>query len=221
MVEENVLHYLSADNAETITDWASDLKPLIERNPRLSQVDIVFEGGVGTNRTMVHIMRKLFPYALYVGIDVAEGLSQDGRLSESIDKETLQRILDINCHPNMFMEKAMVKANCFDFDLIRDIAEKTGRSVPLLVTYNALYSLMHETERTPFENKQSKREIVTIEGLTSLENPFIAQIHVISIDNSRVAQIHEVLSEKLEITAQRAGWKTDRVDIGLLLLRNT
>lgn len=206
---KEVLGYLSPRDAEKIVYWASDLGPLIERNLRLSNVDLVIEGGVGTSRTMVHMMRKVFPSALYVGMDVAEQLSQ-GRpwLSKSIDEETLQRILDANKHPDMLMEGAMVKASCFDFDLILDIMRKAGRSVPLLATFRALYSLMSTRERNPFEKKQSEIEIVTVKGLTSFQNPFFAQIHI-------------PFAEDLETAAAQAGWQTDKFDIGLLLYRNT
>ncbi len=213
--EKSVLRYLSPEDAKTVEKLTPDLELLIGRNPELRQVDIVIEGGVGGNRTIVHVMKKIFPHALYVGMDVADAIAPGNRLSGSIDEKTLLRILDANKHPDVLMQKAIVKASCVDFDLIRDIMKKTGRSVPLLVTHNALYSLTHTRERNPFEKKKSEIEIVRVNELTSLKNPFFAQIHYSQ-------EIYPLAELDLKTAAQRAGWKTDNFGKNkLLLLRNT
>ncbi len=211
MKESGPLDYLSPTDADSIEEWASDLPPLVARNPRLSSVDLVIEGGVGTGRTMVHMMRRIFPNAVYVGMDVADQLS-GGRpyLYRTIDDSALHRILAANETPTLMMEGAMIHASCFDFDLIQDIMWKADRSHPLLATFKSLYSLMHSRERNPFEKKKSEVEIITTEGLVSFDNPFMAQIHI-------------PLNEELETAAQQAGWITNRFDfdIGLMILRNS
>ncbi|OGE45248.1 hypothetical protein A3B39_02180 [Candidatus Daviesbacteria bacterium RIFCSPLOWO2_01_FULL_37_10] len=206
-MEKEVLDYLSPDEAETIEYFACDLPPLIKRNPRLKEVDLVIEGGPGTNRTMVHMMRFVFPEALYIGIDASPSHGAGRPWGyKSVDVENIQRILTANELPSLQMERAMIKGSCKDFDLIRDIAQKTGRSVPLFATYEALYSLMHNRELNSYEKKHSDIEVVTIDDLVSFDNPFVAQLHV-------------PCHKELEAKAKQAGWITDKFDIGLLLLR--
>lgn len=209
MSENNPLYYLSPTYADNARGWASDLPPLISRNPQLSEVDLVIEGGVGTGRTMVHMMRSVFPNAIYVGMDVADQLSVGKPyLRRTIDAAALQRIITANERPTLMMEGAMVHASCFDFDLIHHIMQESCRSHPLLATFKSLNSLMHSRERNPFEKKQSQIEVVTVEGLVSPDNPFIAQIHI-------------PFRKELVEPAKQAGWVTDEFDIGLLLLRQT
>lgn len=219
MAKENVQNYFLPEDAKVIKKLTPDLEKLVERHPELRQVNIVIEGGVGSGRIMVQMMKKVFPHALYVGMDVADLVIPRSMFGRTIDEGTIQKVLYANKHPDGFMRGgfmrgAMMKASCVDFDLIRDIMEKTGRSVPLLATYNALYSLMHTRERNRWEKKKSEMEIVTVEKLTSPRNPFFAQIH-------EPIAIYEFT--QLETAAMRTGWKTDKYgkSRGLLLLRKT
>lgn len=206
-MSKDILHYLSPGDAGIIEHYAVDLQPLVERNPRLRDIDLIIEGGVGTRRNMVHMMRRIFPQALYIGMDLSEiaGATRPW-LRGSIDENALQRIISANEYPSFGMEGAMVKANCWDMDLIVDIMHKTNRTTPLFATYLALEPLREWRDLNIDERKHSDDEVVTAEKLVSMDIPFIAQIHVPT-------------DRELERKAQQAGWVTDKFDIGLMLLK--
>lgn len=174
----DILQYLSAADRKSITEWASDLGPLIERNPRLQAVDLIIEGGVGTTRTLMHMMRKAFPNALYVGMDTSPMLGAGKVKAEgSISNTALQSILEANAQPTLEMEGALLQANCWDLDLIRFIAEKTHRSVPMFVQKQALNALT-DRKMNLWERKQDASQILTLSNFVSFETPFIAQLHI-------------------------------------------
>lgn len=205
---KEALGYLTPGQQELIEGWLEGIPPLLEKHPRLNAVDLVVEGGVGTRIAMAHIARRLFPDALYVGTDISERLMiDDPRQSGAIYEEILSRVQATNEHPSFNMPGATIYGNCLDTELIRDIMRRTGRKVPLLVSYNALNALLDR--EIILWGRKDESDITTIDDIVSPSSPYIAQLH-----------IGEDLS-RLEEAVKGSDWITERFDNGLLMLRTS
>ena len=218
-----MLKYLTPEDARKAERWVEPLEPLKGKYPLLAQVDLVIEGGAGTGVTMAHISKRLFPDALYVGTDLSEmvGINKGG-LYRSIDERALQEIMRTNEHPSLAMRGAMVLANCFDYDLVRDIAQKTGRQYPLLASYKALQALVDR--KMNMWEKKDESDMRSIKDVANMDSPYIGQLHILYgglwDDGSPSSAIEEVFYG-LEAAAKNSGWLTDRLGDGLLLLRES
>lgn len=219
-MRKDVLHYLSPVEFRSIENWVVELEPLVERNPFLKQVDLVIEGGVGNGRTMAHITKALFPNALYVGMDISEMLSLGRYLRREADEEAIKEVVEANQRPSVQMNGAMFMANCFDYDLIRDIMKKQGRRNPLLASYNAFAALVDK--RMNIQEKKSEADLIKIDEIVSSDSPFTAQLHINNDSELWEEENRNGLRDNfhaLEEAARNNGWKSERFDVGLLLLR--
>ena len=221
-MSKDKLGYLSPEEQQVIGNLVADLEPLKERHPSLTQVDLVIEGGVGTGRIMHHITRRSFPNALYVGTDISEILvGKKGRKKGSIDDDTWQRVLRANEYADLGIEGAILYGSCFDRELIRDIANKAGRQHVLLTSYNALNALIYP-DMNPLD-KKDKDDIISIPDMVRLpDSPFVEQLHIIAGDlwgEEKPTTMIESNYRRLELAGQTAGWTTNRLVNGLLLLR--
>ncbi len=169
------INYLNKQEQHAVGVWAEGIVPFLEKYPRLQEVDLVVEGGVGTGVTMAHMARFLFPNAFYVGTDIAERLVSTPRQSHSVDERALQRMQAANNFPSLGMSGATILANCLDKQLIEDIAAKTDKHTPILVSYNALNALT-DRKMNPWDKKYES-DIFSITQLASMESPYVAQIH--------------------------------------------
>lgn len=217
------IKYLTPKQQQSIENWAVDIGPLWERHPVLNNVDLVIEGGVGNGRTMPHIVRALFPKALYIGIDLSPTLATYTRSWQvkKIHEKALQKVLNANKHPDLEMQEAIIFGNCFDIELIRDIHNKTGCKFPFLVSYNALSSLL-DRKMNLWEIKSSE-DIYSAEKIVSPESPYVGQLHIIHDYTLLIEDGLETCIKsdyrRLEMAAKNSGWITDRIDYGLLILQ--
>lgn len=202
-----------------ISEWVQKLQPLKERYPTLATVDLVVEGGVGTGRIMSHVAHKLFPKAVYVGTDISSDLmTEKRRLFGEIDDEALNLVLQANEDP-FDPGRTIVFGNCFDVDLIQDIAQKVGAQNPLLVSHNGMASLTTK-DVNHFEKKRS-RDRHSINHIVH-QTPYNVQLHVSSNEGYQVWAGKDKAEffmfngyYQLEEEAQKAGYTTERLDNGL------
>lgn len=209
---------ITPEQVGTVEEWVEDILPLTDKYPRLREVDLIIEGGVGGGTTMPQIAQRIFPEALYVGTDIASVLmSSQPRLRGSIDDESLRKVQEANNHPSWGMRAAIVRANCFDEDLIRDILRKTGRHNPFLVTFKALNAI-GDRKMNPWERKE-EYDIVTADQSLGLDSPYVGQIHMPEFWEDEPSDSFSSRFHSLEKGAQGRGWATERFDCGLLLLK--
>jgi len=200
--KDTSLYYLKPEPQQVI----EGMLPLMEKHPRMKDVDLVIEGGVGTGVTFPDIAKRLFPDALYVGTDISADLMVgQPRVSKVIDETTLGIIQAANAGLSFDIRDAVIYANCFDKELVWDIAQKTRRINPILVTLNALYSLLRSDTITP-------------EDMVSSNNPYMAQLHIGVNWEDKGATSLSSPYYSLESAAKSAGWTTERFDVGLLLI---
>lgn len=214
-----VLDYLGEDNKQIIEKWASYLEPQLGPLKERHRVDLVIEGGVGSDKFMAHLARRLFPDALWVGTELCPELvrvisTNQQRFSGCIDGPTLQEIQRINQFPDFTMKGAIIYGNCFDYSLVKDVAKRAGSVAPLLASFNALPALLDIKKKEP--DRRSVKDVV------SLSSPFVGQFHIQewslwSEDPPRDCIQNAYCS--LEKAALQTGWTTKRIDSGLLLVR--
>lgn len=215
---KEAIGYLTSDQQQSIEAFAEEIHPLVEKYPRLKTADLVVEGGVGNGVAIAHIARYLFPDVLYVGTELLERrTSINPRQREKIDEAILSRVQTANQPPTLAMQGATIYGNCFDTELIRDIVKKTGRKVPLLVSYNALNALLGR-EMTHFD-KKDRADMRTVGDIVSPNSPYVAQIHMGVDWEDKGKTMFSVEYYRFEEAAKRSGWTTERFDNGLLITR--
>lgn len=214
------LGYLTPDQRRSIGNWIADLEPLKDRYPILNRVDLVVEGGVGNGQTMAHIARAFFPRSRYVGMDLAPTLmASKPRQLHHVDPGALKETLDANDDPTLEMDGAILHANCFDGELVTDIAKQTGAQVPFLVSFNALSALV-DRKMNPWDSKGDD-DITTLERIVG-RSPYMGQLHMLNDpslweDATPLSAIHKNFYD-LEAAAIQTRWQTERLDYGLLLI---
>lgn len=215
------LTFLSNQEAISIESWANDFKPLLESHPELRSTDLIIEGGVGTNRTLTHIARYLFPNALYIGMDLSEmNEGYKGRQQSEITENSLDRILKANNQPSLDMTGAILYASCFDYSLVNDIAQKTQRKHLILTTWNALNALIDKS-LNPWERKYESDQ-TTFSQMTSPDSPYKTQLHLVNFDGLWDDTVSDATQRNylgLEDSAIQSGWQSERLESGLLLRR--
>jgi hypothetical protein len=215
---KEAIAYLDQDLQNTVEEWVEGILPLVEKFPQLAETDLVVEGGVGNGRITAHIARRLFPNALYIGTDIADAFSGYlSRLRGEIDDETLERVVIANRNPVADMKRTIVYGNCFDGRLINDIMKKTGKQHPLLISKNSLFALL-DKNANPWDRKD-EADFIPLGGILRRPNLYQAQIHLGVNWNDSMGVISDTFL-KLETTAQREGWTTERFDVGILLFQN-
>lgn len=191
--------------------------PSYRKGPELNEVNLVIEGGVGTGRIMRYISRGLFPRAIWVGTELSPILTAGKRrLKGEIDDET-KKILTTDASQNPNVLEEVLHANCFDANLVYNICQKTGRRKPFLTSFNALFSLLDKNMNL-WERKRKEDRILPPEIFRN--SPYIGHLHVSTIP---ICGNGQTLVERcfldLERTAREAGWKTDKTEFALLLIR--
>lgn len=73
-----------------------------------------------------------------------------------IDLETVEKIIRGNQNSIPTFSDSVIRANCFDYDLVKDIGRKAGRRYPLLVSMNALFALESNVAISKYELKEEK-----------------------------------------------------------------
>ncbi len=210
---------LTPEDELIIQDWAEALKPVLEKHPILSKVDLIIEGGVGTGSALSTIISRLFPGVLYIGTDLTPSLNTSKpRLKESIDDQSLDSVLIAN-QVDFDIEKASIFANCFDIKLINSIMEKSGKSFPMLASFNGLFAL---TDR-----KNNQMDSKSLDDIYPLEHilfktPYVAQLHIsaglYAWDEFQSAPIRPYT--QLESLALGNEIVTERLDCGLLIVKS-
>lgn len=215
------LGYLTPDQRRSIGNWIADLEPLKDRYPILNKVDLIIEGGVGNGQTMAHIARAFFPRSRYVGMDLAPTLmASKPRQLHHVDSGVLKEILDANDDPTLEMDDAILHANCFDGELVTDIAKQIGAQVPFLASFNALSALV-DRKMNPWDSKDDD-DITPLEKIVG-RSPYTGQLHMLNDpslwdDAAPLSAIHKNFYD-LEAVAMQTGWQTERLDCGLLLIQ--
>src|SRR5581483_11567724 len=146
------------------------LSELIERHPRLQSIDLIVEAGIGNGRVMPYVAKRLFPEAIYLGTDL---VLPAPHYRTSIDDEGLSRLAQANEAGDI--NESILNANAYDYELVSDILEKTGRSNALLVSCNALFALSDKFG-TPWDIK-SKPDQVSLREMIRPDSPYQAQLH--------------------------------------------
>jgi len=134
---------------------------------------MVIEGGVGTGTAMRMVINKVFPGALYVGMDLMSIDSHKSQIGE-IDDDILEQILKGKIH--------IILANCFDNDLVNDIAQKTKRTRPLLFSVDGLLALLNYWLPGDY---QKHDEYVPPELWFPPDIPYIGHIHLYREEKAR------------------------------------
>ena len=215
---KEAIGYLEPDAQVAIETWVTPILPLLDKYPHLCDLDLVIEGGVGNGVEMSHVTRWLLPQAVYVGTDLVEGVApRMQRQSRSIEPAVLSRVHAANANPTETMDDAIIYANCFDFQLVRDIMTRTGRQLPIFASFNALFALF-DRKKNPWDSK-TREDVIAMHNAVSPEMPFVAQLHigVNWEDEGRTVRSSSYFA--LETEANKSGWITERFENGLLLLR--
>jgi len=184
-------------------DYIKQIKSFIEGHG-LNAVDLVIEGGVGNGTLMREIVKEVWPQALYLGTDISPALmAGKPRLKGQLTEQALEQITN-----PAKAEDQILYANCFDGELIRDIMNKTGRQIPILVSLDALYSLLAR-DLNLWEHKRGD-DMVTVKQMLSPNTPYVAQFHlgVVWKDEGRTSLSGSYFI--LEREAQRLGWEVAR-----------
>lgn len=216
-----IRQYLNKGEVASVEEWARPVLSLIERNPLLRQVNLVVEGGIGRGQTMPHVVRKLFPDALYVGMDLSRFMFSVRRYTGSVDTGTIDGIIYANQHPSIPMKGAIIRANCFDTTLVDDIAKKTDRDIPMFASWRALNAFLNEG-LSAHEDKRREDE-TSLEDIVSPVSPFRVQLYLAEYPFEETGDEQErylFAYRELETLAKQGGWITDKEENWLLLIRS-
>lgn len=208
---ENPLYYLDQGDQEIIEELCESIFPFLEKYPSLNQVDLVIEGGFGNGETIPHITKRLFPNALYIGMDLSRGISSQYFEGE----KTLEQIQKANQKPTVAMSGAKIRANCFDTELIQKISVATEKKHPLLCSWLALNALL-DKKMNPWDKKK-KEGLTSIDDMVNKKNPYQAQLHMgVDWEDEQYDRYYFQLEEQ----ANQSEWATERLTNGLLLIRS-
>lgn len=214
---------LTPEDVAAVESWVTPVAERLRRFPELpSSVDLVIEGGVGNGTTMSHIVRRLFPRALYIGTDLSPQLmAGKRRLRGQVDDEILQELVSANSRSARDLEKVVIYANCFDSGLIHDIMRKSGRAIPFLVSYNAIGSLA-DRKMNMLERKEGEDNI-PISRWFAPELPYIGQAHIINYgldwEIDRPPTIFDHKMREVATEAEQNGYAVERMDIGVIIVK--
>lgn len=224
-VISNMYHdgQLTPKEVSAIESWVSILSEHLKKFPELpASVDLVIEGGVDNGITMPHIIPRLFPNALYVGTDISPLLMVGKRrISKQIDDDSLQALIRANTGVANNLASAVLYANCFDGNLIKDIMRKTGRKVPFLVSFNAIASLADP--KISIGRKEPKDDI-PIQQWFNNDLPYIGQLHVIKYlldwQTTHPLTIFDYAIRDVLTHAQLNYYIVEQMDRGILVVKS-
>jgi hypothetical protein len=195
---------------------------------QLQHIDLVVEGGIGRGQTMPHIIRALYPNALFIGTDLARNMFNRARQSGTISEETLEQVISANLHPNVSMDGAIIRANCFDKALMADILTKTERSYPMLVAWKALNAFLNDDLNR--DEKKKEPDETLLENIVARDSPYQAQLYLTEFPLG--SDLQELPSEErvfagyflpayhqLKALAQKNNWEVGIAGDWLLLVR--
>lgn len=211
------------EETAAIESVSEEIKPYLNRYPKLTQVNLVIEGGVGTGIIMPHITRELFPQALYVGTDLQPILAHRinlGRLKDQVDGDTVERLITANQSLQRDMgDSTLIYANCFDFPLVRDLCARLQKVNPVLVSFNAIGALI-DRGLTHYDKKERTDRYSTDIDSWFVESPYIAQLHVANSEvNWKAGGSFSEIFAWIRDAASNAGYATEELPIGVLTVR--
>lgn len=194
-----------------IDQFSAQISTLIEKHPHLSSVDMVIEGGVGYGTLMRNVIKRVFPQAFYVGMDLASVDSQKSQL-RTIDDEILQLLLTEKAH--------IILANCFDNELVNDIAQKTGRKTPLLFSVNSLAALLDYFLQGDY---QKHEDYVPVDEWFTPQVPYVGHIHLYreeKVWEKVAAREFPFGFDKVMKVATTPHWTCEQMPSGLAVIKN-
>lgn len=206
---------LYPEEVSAIERWATLLAPTLEQYPILSQVDLIVEGGAGIGVTMPHIMHRLRPQAIFVGTDLSQFYAVSHKLPNHqgyVTEATIQRLLTANANWQRFMIEATIHADCFDLDLVRDLAVKLGASNPMLVSFDAIGHL-----RDHRRSSDLNRSVANWLN----DSPYIAQLHLVSygVDWSNGRTPLDQTFRNINEKAAERGYDVSKFPTGILVVK--
>lgn len=211
------------ETIQAIESWKQVLSPIFERHPVLSQVDLIIEGGVGGGRFMPHLIRALFPQAVYIGTDISEEFAQSlgfhgPRLRGTVADSVVRDIIAEHELPTTDREKAMIRANCLDMELVRDLMAKLAKRKVMLVSYNAMGSL--QGKEINIWEKKNDGDRLPLNLTTQPDSPYEAMLHLINTEYGAWGSLsmNRGFFELLD-SSQAAGWQIEQFDQGLLAIK--
>ena len=132
---------------------------------KLSQVgDLIVEGGMGTNGTLMGWFREEGYSGPYVGMDLFNGKEPDGDWY----KETKSRD-----HENFWH----YKGNCFLAEDVKPIIQKFSPENPTFVTWNALSNALFGRKLNLWNKKRKSDRIPVEAAVIKLNDTFNTQLH--------------------------------------------
>lgn len=217
---------LTPKEISAVQSWVNSLGEHLNKFPMLSaSVDLVIEAGIGNGITLPHIVRRLFPNALYVGTDISPQLMfrlRKRRIRNQIDNESIQEIIRANAGTAKLLEAAVIYANCFDGNLVNDIMRKTERSVPLLVSFNAIGSLTDR--KINMDERKEQRDNISVDHWFYPDLPYIGQMHVINYildwQTPHPPTIFDSSMREVLTHAQLNHYAVEQMDMGLLVVKS-
>lgn len=168
-----------------IDTLARQIEALKQQDSIFSQVDLVVEGAVGSGDLLREVIRLVYPYpqTSYVGMDLNPVWKQlyKPRFRRQIDEVRVLKIDRDNqtSIPTLGGSSERVCANCFDYDLITDLAHKLNRRHPLLVSLNALGALSDPFSFGPGDDDiKDLDDRQPVEDWFLPESPYVAHLHL-------------------------------------------
>jgi hypothetical protein len=195
---------------QIIQEWVDVvIQPILKDHPELNAADLIIEGGVGSGSTMADIIKVAFPNARYIGMDVIPGFGNE-LITTRLPDDLFQDILSNGT------ETSEIRADCFDLELVRDIAQKTGSKFPVLVSFNALYALLHG---------QNCRHRPESGQITGEDSPYTAQIHLthqfldLTIPEKEITSIEEPFLT-IGKSATHSHYRVSQYDHGIVVVKS-
>lgn len=189
-----------------IKNFTDQINNLLEKYPMLKDSGLVVEGGVGHGTKMRNVVSSTFPKAFYVGVELCSPET------ESIEKVLPQKYLEGILNG----QSSVLLANCFDYDLIKDIMTKTRSGNPILFSVNALGAL-----DSPFLPGDFSKRGDYVNPLEWFINnvPYIAHIHLFRDSEGEWKETKEIYAGQTIRSAQKNGWIIEDLPSGIAVIR--
>lgn len=139
-------------------------------------------------------------------------------LTGSISKDDVAAIVRENNHPSIPMDGAIIRANCFDGDLIESMARQTNTRYPLFVAWRALNALLNNELNA--EEKKEESDRTTFLDIVNPGLPYHAQLYLTEFPLTSTGKAEEQFTlpyQDLINVALRNKWTTDIQEDWLLL----
>ncbi len=230
---------IAGDNPQlTLQEKLNELYPTItevrgalqQANIDPGMVSLIIEGGIGFGYKGFIISQLAFPNAAFLGFDINrhagpflynERFSTEGANAGRYKKYLLalrDRLIKPNCGVKDKIPR--LRANCFDYPLIRDIQSlMPDGGIVGLVGYNALYALL--ADKMNVWDRKSSYDRKSISEILERECPYGFMLFISSEPpwDPNIDPVIRSPYERMEKAArEREGWQTFRTEHSLLLV---